>query len=285
MRLVTYRSGGRDSVGIVSGGGVVDASAVLEGKYKDIKSILGSETALRAIESIGPDKAIPIDEIEFLPVIPNPDKIICVGLNYRSHVAETGRTETEKPAIFLRLPSTQVGHRAAMLRPVVSDQFDYEGELAVIIGKPSRHIPQRTAMEHVAGYSCYNDGSVRDWQRHTGQWTAGKNFRATGAFGPWLVTADEIGDPSPLRLTTRLNGQTVQDTTIDLMIFPIPEIISYVSTWIDLVPGDVIVSGTPGGVGFKRNPPLLMKSGDTVEVEIEKIGVLQNSIADEQTSK
>lgn len=285
MRLVTYRVSGLESVGIIVDGGIADAGVALEGNCRDIKSIVGNPSALRAIEGIRADNPIPFDDVEFLPVIPNPDKIICVGLNYRSHVAETGRTETEKPAIFLRLPSTQVGHRAAMLRPVVSDQFDYEGELAVIIGKPGRHIPQRSAMEHVAGYSCYNDGSVRDWQRHTGQWTAGKNFRATGAFGPWLVTADEIGDPSPLRLTTRLNGQTVQDTTIDLMIFPIPEIISYVSTWIDLVPGDVIVSGTPGGVGFKRNPPLLMKSGDTVEVEIEKIGVLQNSIADEQTSK
>jgi 2-keto-4-pentenoate hydratase/2-oxohepta-3-ene-1,7-dioic acid hydratase in catechol pathway len=199
-------------------------------------------------------------------------------LNYKSHVEETGRADSEKPAIFARFASTQVGHGQPMIAPKVSGAFDYEGELALVIGKPGRHIPRARALEHVAGYACYNDGSVRDWQRHTQQWTPGKNFPASGAFGPWMVTADEIPDPSRLRLSTRLNGQTVQDTGVDLLIFTIPEIIEYISIWSDLAPGDVIVTGTPGGVGFKRNPPLFMKPGDTVEVEVSSVGILRNPI-------
>jgi len=169
-----------------------------------------------------------------------------------------------------------------MVCPAVSDQFDYEGELAIVIGKRGRHIARDKALGYIAGYSCYNDGSVRDWQRHTSQWTPGKNFAATGAFGPWLVTADEIPDPTRLSLATRLNGQTVQSATVDLLIFSIPELIEYVSIWSELAPGDVIVTGTPGGVGFKRNPPLLMKAGDTVEVEISNIGILSNPIEAER---
>ena len=165
-----------------------------------------------------------------------------------------------------------------MICPKVSTQFDYEGELAVVIGKRGRHIARDKALDYIAGYSCYNDGSLRDWQRHTSQWTPGKNFAATGAFGPWLVTADEIPDPTTLSLATRLNGQTVQSATVDLLIFSIPEIIEYISAWSELAPGDVIATGTPGGVGFKRNPPLLMKAGDIVEVEISTIGTLSNPI-------
>lgn len=284
MRLLTYRQDGIDRFGKAVGDSVIDLSDQFGARAPDLKSLLGNEEALREAAGVASGKATPLREIQFLPVITNPDKIICVGLNYRSHVEETGRTESEKPVIFLRVPSSQIGHNEPMLRPKVSTHFDYEGELAVIIGKPGRHISQQDAMKHVAGYACYNDGSVRDWQRHTSQWTPGKNFKATGAFGPWMVTADEIGDPSPLRLLTRLNGEVVQDTTISLMIFSIPEVIEYVSAWIDLLPGDVIVSGTPGGVGFKRNPPLLMKQGDTVEIEIEKVGVLRNNIVDEQAA-
>ncbi|RDV04675.1 fumarylacetoacetate hydrolase family protein [Undibacter mobilis] len=277
MKLASFSHGGRASYGIVKDGGIVDLGKLIGAQYPDLKALLTAGPALlnqlRAQTS-----TIPIDEVTFLPVIPNPDKIFCAGLNYRSHVEETGRTASEKPVIFLRLAASQVGHGQPMICPAISDQFDYEGELAIVIGKPGRHISRDNALDHIAGYSCYNDGSLRDWQRHTSQWTPGKNFAATGAFGPWLVTADEIPDPTVLSLATRLNGQTVQSATVDLLIFSIPELIEYVSVWSELIPGDVIVTGTPGGVGFKRNPPLLMKAGDTVEVEISNIGTLSNPI-------
>jgi 2-keto-4-pentenoate hydratase/2-oxohepta-3-ene-1,7-dioic acid hydratase in catechol pathway len=211
-------------------------------------------------------------------VIPDPDKIICIGLNYRDHVAETGRSITEKPALFARFAGSQVGHLQPLVKPAVSDEFDYEGELAVVIGKRGRHIPAEHALQHVGGYACYNEGSVRDWQRHTSQFLSGKSFAGTGAFGPWLVTADQIPDPSCLTLETRLNGEVVQHTTTDLMITPIAEQIAYISTMLPLLPGDVIVSGTPGGVGFKRSPQLFMRPGDVAEVEISGIGVLRNPV-------
>ncbi|GCC48087.1 hypothetical protein chiPu_0032324, partial [Chiloscyllium punctatum] len=183
-----------------------------------------------------------IDKIAFAPVIPDPGKIICVGLNYRDHVAETGRTVTEKPALFARFACSQVGHMQPIVRPKVSDNFDYEGELALVIGKEGRHIPAGQALDHVAGYACYNEGSVRDWQRHTSQFLSGKTFANSGSFGPWLVTRDEIPDPSKLTLQTRLNGTVVQHTTTDLLITGIPELITYISTICPLVPGDVIVT-------------------------------------------
>ena len=222
-----------------------------------------------------------IDEAELLPVIPDPDKIICVGMNYHDHVAEVGRTATEKPSLFARFAGSQVGHMRPMVKQRVSDQFDYEGELAVVIGKTGRHIDPSVAFDHVAGYSCYNEGSVRDWQRHTTQFISGKTFAGTGAFGPWLVTPDELGDPTKLTLQTRLNGERVQSTTTDKLITTIPELIAYCSTMLPLLPGDVIVTGTPGGVGLKRNPPLFMKQGDVVEVEISGIGILRNPIVAE----
>lgn len=282
MRLASFSHGGRASYGIVNGNHVVDVGKLIGAQYPDLKSLLtAGPDLLEKLRSQAP--TLQIDEVTFLPVIPNPDKIFCAGLNYRSHVEETGRTESEKPVIFLRLAASQIGHGQPMVRPTVSTQFDYEGELAVVIGKRGRHISRDNALNHIAGYSCYNDGSLRDWQRHTSQWTPGKNFPATGAFGPWLVTADEIPDPTKLSLATRLNGQTVQNATVDLLIFSIPEIIEYVSAWSELVPGDVIATGTPGGVGFKRNPPLLMKAGDVVEVDISGIGILRNPIEDERS--
>lgn len=279
MRLLSFEHEGRRSYGAVSGSGVVDLARRLGPAYPDLKSFLAAATPPSRGNLDHPD--FQLADLALLPVIPNPGKIFCIGLNYKSHVEETGRTDSEKPAIFTRFASTQVGHGQAMIAPKVSGDFDYEGELALVIGKSGRHIPRARALEHIAGYACYNDGSVRDWQRHTHQWTPGKNFPATGAFGPWMVTADEIPDPSRLHLTTRLNGQTVQDTDVGLLIFTIPEIIEYISMWSDLAAGDVIVTGTPGGVGFKRTPPLYMKPGDTVEVEVSSIGVLRNPIAAE----
>ncbi|NUR13954.1 MAG: fumarylacetoacetate hydrolase family protein, partial [Bradyrhizobium sp.] len=230
----------------------------------------------KLVAAVAPDH--PLDEITFAPVIPDPGKIICVGLNYRDHVAETGRTVTEKPALFARFSCSQVGHLQPIVKPKVSDDFDYEGELALVIGKEGRHIPAGRALDHVAGYACYNEGSVRDWQRHTSQFLSGKTFADSGSFGPWLVTADEIPDPSRLTLQTRLNGTVVQDTTTDLLITAIPELLAYISTICPLAPGDVIVTGTPGGVGAKRTPPLWMRPGDTVEVEISGIGILRNKV-------
>ena len=263
-------------------GGVIDLGGRLGGRCPTVRALLAAGAlteAGRIARDAAPD--LPLDGLELAPVIPDPDKIVCVGLNYREHVAETGRTVTEKPLLFARFAGSQVGHLRPLVKPKASDEFDYEGELAVVIGEGGRHIAANRALEHVAGYSCYNDGSVRDWQRHTSQYLPGKNFAGTGAFGPWLVTVDEIPDPSRLTLETRLNGQVVQHATTDLMITPIPEQIAYISAFLPLLPGDVIVSGTPGGVGARRNPPLFMRPGDVVEVEISGVGVLRNPVVAE----
>lgn len=282
MKLVSFVSAGRPSYGAVIDGGVVDLGRRFGDRWPTLRTLLATGSLAEAgsvASAMQPD--FPLDGLELAPVIPDPDKIICIGLNYRDHVAETGRTMTEKPALFARFAGSQVGHLRPLVKPTVSDEFDYEGELAVVIGKGGRHIPAERALEHVAGYSCYNEGSIRDWQRHTSQFLAGKTFAGTGGFGPWLVTADEIPDPSRLTLETRLNGQVVQHTTTDLMITPVPQQIAYISTILPLLPGDVIVSGTPGGVGAKRNPPLFMRPGDVVEVEISGIGVLRNQVVAE----
>jgi 2-keto-4-pentenoate hydratase/2-oxohepta-3-ene-1,7-dioic acid hydratase in catechol pathway len=228
------------------------------------------------------EEPIPLDRIRFAPVVDDPRKILCVGLNYENHRKETGRAEVAHPTIFTRFADSQIGHGADMVRPAESDRFDYEGELAVIIGKAGRRIPVATALDHAAGYSCYNDGSVRDWQAHTIQFTPGKTWPGTGAFGPWMVTPDEFGEPGPQRLQTRLNGVVMQEARLSDMIFSVQQIIAYVSTFTPLAPGDVIVSGTPGGVGAKRHPPVFMAPGDLVEVEIDGIGTLSNRIVQER---
>jgi 2-keto-4-pentenoate hydratase/2-oxohepta-3-ene-1,7-dioic acid hydratase in catechol pathway len=247
-------------------------------RYGDLRSWLGrNETAEAA--KVAPSLAV--SDVVWQPVIPNPDKILCVGLNYLEHIREVGKKVEDYPLLFLRLTSTQVGHLQPIIRPRASEDLDFEGELAVIVGKGGRHIAKENALRHVAGYSIYNDASVRDWQRHTTQYTPGKNFPSTGAFGPWMVTADEIPDPSKLHLTTRLNGEVVQDSGIDDLRFSVAEIISYISIFAELVPGDVISTRTPKGVGAARKPPLWMKPGDTVEVEISSIGKLRNPIVQE----
>lgn len=281
MKLLSFKGrNGRPSYGAVRDEGVVDLGERLAAPT--LRALLETNQLDAARKIVASTKAdMPLAGLSFLPVIPDPEKIICVGLNYRDHVAETGRTVTENPALFARYPSSQVGHLASLVKPKVSDAFDYEGELAVIIGTGGRHIPATGALKHIAGYACYNEGSIRDWQRHTSQFLSGKSFAESGSFGPWLVTTDEIPDPSKLTLETRLNGTAVQHTTTDLLITDIPHLIAYISTIMPLVAGDVIVTGTPGGVGFKRNPPLYMKAGDTVEVEISGIGVLRNSVVAE----
>jgi 2-keto-4-pentenoate hydratase/2-oxohepta-3-ene-1,7-dioic acid hydratase in catechol pathway len=216
-----------------------------------------------------------------LPVVPNPTKILCVGLNYATHVAETGREQKEFPAIFTRWADTLIADGEALVRPRETERFDYEGELAVVIGKGGRRIARADAMAHVAGFSIFNDGSARDWQRHNIQFTPGKNYPATGAFGPALVLPDEIDDLASQRVQTRLNGELVQDQPISDMIWDIPFVIEYCSTFTPLEPGDVIVTGTPGGVGDKRKPPLYMKAGDVCAVSVGVIGTLTNPVIDE----
>ncbi|MSQ88412.1 MAG: FAA hydrolase family protein [Betaproteobacteria bacterium] len=281
MKLATFKTAQGASYGAVTDKGIVDLGKRLGNQYADLKAII----AKNAFAKITPLLTLAADyqpsEVHWLPVIPNPDKIVCVGLNYQDHVVETGRDNTEQPAIFLRLADSQVGHQQPILRPRESKNLDFEAEIAVIIGKTGRRISQKDAWDHIAGYSCYNDGSVRDWQRHTVQWTAGKNFARTGGFGPWMVTADEIPPDTKMTLSCRLNGQQMQYATTEQMIFKIPKIIEYVSTWTTLLPGDVLVTGTPGGVGARRTPPLWMKPGDKVEIEIDKVGILENSIAED----
>jgi 2-keto-4-pentenoate hydratase/2-oxohepta-3-ene-1,7-dioic acid hydratase in catechol pathway len=220
-------------------------------------------------------------EVELLPVIPDPPAVWCVGVNYDDHLKETGREPTKYPTLFLRIAASQVGHLGAMVRPKVSEELDYEGELAVVIGKPGRHIAIENAMSHVFGYACYNDGSVRDWQRHTTQFGPGKNFHRTGAFGPWLVTKDELPDPYAQTLVTRVSGEELQRTSVAAMTFKIDFLIHYLSTVYLIRPGDVLSTGTPGGVGSKRKPPRFLKAGDRVEVSISGIGTLENPVVEE----
>ena len=283
MKLLSFVTPTRATFGVVDGDRVVDMGLRLGASCPDLKAALQTG-ALERIEHLarGATADHHVREIRFLPLLPNPGKIVCIGLNYVAHRAEGGhQTTSPAPVTFLRVPESQVGHGEPMRCPRESYQFDYEAELAVVIGKVGRRIAEGDAWSHVAGISCYNDGSVRDWQLLTGQWSPGKNFPATGAFGPWLVTPDEVDPARALRLSLRLNGETMQDTTTDLMMFPIPKLIAFVSTWTTLEVGDVIVTGTPGGVGLRRDPQVWMKDGDTVEVELEGVGVLRNPIVKE----
>jgi 2-keto-4-pentenoate hydratase/2-oxohepta-3-ene-1,7-dioic acid hydratase in catechol pathway len=281
MKFASFSINGAPTWGLIDGTQAVDLGAAWRERFPDLKSAIAAGALAEAARAAGNAARYPVAKLTWLPVIPNPDKILCIGLNYETHRKETGRAEVENPTVFGRFANSQTGHLANIIRPRVSSDFDYEGELAVIIGKPGRYVARRDAFDHVAGYACYNEGSVRDYQRHTHQFTPGKNFPQTGAFGPWMVTPDEAGDLAPLRLQTRLNGEVVQDATIGQMIFDIPRQIEYCSSFTRLEPGDVIVTGTPGGVGSRRTPPLWLKPGDVVEVEIDRIGLLRNGVADE----
>jgi len=282
MKVVTFERNGVRSYGILENDRVLDVGNRLASRYADLRAVLaaGALQELLIASTQGP-QTFQVEEVNFVPVIPNPQKILCVGLNYISHRTETKRPETKYPSIFTRFADTQVGHETPVLRPSFSTAFVYEGELAVVIGRRGRHISEQDVSAHIAGYSCYNDVSVRDWQRHTAQWTPGKNFPSTGAFGPSLVTPDEIPDLGALTLTTRLNGKVMQEAPISDLIFSVPVIVSYISKFTPLYPGDVIATGTPGGVGDRRDPPVYMKDGDIVEVEIDRIGILRNVVQSE----
>ncbi len=281
MKLASFIADGSKTWGVIDGDVAFAVGEVLTPDFVDVKSLIAAGAFDRALAAKSSAKAYSLTEIQWLPVIPNPDKILCVGLNYELHRKETGRKEVSHPTIFGRFANSQTGHLQPIRRPHVSTDLDFEGELALVIGKPGRYISPETAWDHIAGYSCYNDASLRDWQYHTHQFTPGKNFPETGSFGPWMCTPDELGELSGLRIQTRLNGEVVQDALLGQMIFDIPTIIEYCSGFTRLESGDVILTGTPGGVGVKRNPPLWMKHGDVVEVEIDRLGVLRNTIEDE----
>ncbi|HKA71466.1 MAG TPA: fumarylacetoacetate hydrolase family protein, partial [Xanthobacteraceae bacterium] len=265
MKLASYVVDGRPGFGLVTGDGVVTLSG--RTKYATLREVLAAgalDEIRRVAEGQRPDHKL--SDLRFLPAIPDPEKILCAGINYRSHAAETGRDIPKAPSMFVRFVDTLVGHDGEMIRPKVSECFDFEGELALVIGRGGRHIKAERALDHVAGYTCFVDGSVRDYQKISV--TSGKNFPGTGPLGPWIVTTDEIPDPSRLTLTTRLNGQEVQHSGTDLLIHSVPEIVAFCSDFTQLSAGDVIATGTPEGVGHRRTPPLWMKAGDVLEVEI-----------------
>lgn len=280
MKLVSYLVSGRASFGLLTQNGIVDLKEKLGNKYADLKSLLADPEGL-AVAKTYLDAPSDIDEqdITYLPVIPNPNKILCVGMNYAEKRAEFNETSSA-PTLFVRFPDSQTGHKTNIIKPAITNELDYEGELAIIIGKEGFRIKPEEALSHVAGYSCYMDGSIRDWQY---TWfTAGKNWPSTGAFGPCITTSDEIPDPTVLSLTTYLNGQEMQHDCIKNLVHTVPELISYISTFTRLSPGDVILTGSPGGVGKKRNPPVFMKDGDKIEVEITGIGCLTNYVVAER---
>lgn len=281
MKLASFIHAGRRSYGVVDGDTVLDAGAVLDHRYADLRAVLGADNGLADLAAMECAPRLNAGDVQWLPAIPNPDKVLCVGLNYLKHIVEMGRETPKHPTLFTRFASAQVGHEQPLILPDASTAFDFEGELAVVIGKPGRHIAKDNALDHVAGYSLFNDGSIRDWQRHTLQFTAGKNFVGSGSFGPWIVTRDEIPNVDGLVLETRLNGEIVQREGINDLLFKIPALIEYISTFTELLPGDVIATGTPGGVGAFRNPPLWMKPGDVVEVQVEGIGTLRNTVKPE----
>jgi 2-keto-4-pentenoate hydratase/2-oxohepta-3-ene-1,7-dioic acid hydratase in catechol pathway len=280
MRLVSYKRGGEAGFGAMRDADTIvplrPALGVQIATLRDFVANGDLAAARRLVDSAR--DTVRLADVTLLPPIVDPSKILCSGLNYEDHRIEGGREQTQKPTIFLRVAESQIGHLAPIVRPAVSTMLDYEGEIAVVIGKGGRGIAVTNALDHVFGYSCYNDASVRDWQRHTTQWSPGKNFDSTGAFGPWLVTADELVDAQPLELTTRLNGEVMQHAFSDQMTWSIADLIAYISAFTTLRPGDVIVTGTPGGVGAARKPPIFMKAGDVVEIEVSGVGVLRNPV-------
>ncbi|MEJ8823729.1 fumarylacetoacetate hydrolase family protein [Variovorax humicola] len=285
MKFISFQINGRASYGLARGNGIVDLGTRLAGFAPTLKALIATGR-MQQLASPHADAVADFQraDVDLLPPIPQPSVIACVGHNYEEHRLETQRDPTEHPSIFFRFPESLQASGAPLIRPRESTQLDYEGELAVIIGKGGRRIAEVDAWDHVAGLSCFNDGSVRDWQHHTRQFGPGKNFAHTAGFGPCLVTPDELPDDRVVELWTRVNGKVVQHATTDQMIFPIPRLIAYVSSFMTLSPGDVIVSGTPGGVGVKRTPQLWLEPGDVVEVEISSVGLLSNPVLHEESA-
>ena len=281
MRFASYIADGKPGFGLVTDSGIVD-----------LAPRLGVPTLRALLEGAGTAAAAPyaaqkadraLDSVTLLPVVEDCAHCYCVGVNYEDHLREVqaagvARPRPKQPSLFIRYPETFVAHGAPLVMPKVSDDFDYEAELAIIIGKGGRYIPREQALAHVAGYSCFNDGSVRDWQFHSSQVTSGKNFVGTGGFGPWMVTPDEVGDVGKLAISLTVNGTVLQDGNTADMLFGVADIVSYASAFLPLKAGDVIATGTPAGVGFSRKPPIFLKAGDVCEVYIERIGTLRNTV-------
>lgn len=284
MRLAMFIRDGKKGIAASETGaffGLMEDAATYPG---DLDALIAAGKDLKTVgQSLLTAPEIDLAACEYLPPVTRPSKIICVGLNYADHSKEIGFDAPSYPTIFSRFPSCLVGHNAPMIKPAQSDQFDYEGEMVAVLKKGGKKIPEDKALEYVAGYSLFNEGSIRDFQFLTPQWTVGKNFDGTGAFGPWLVTPDALPPGGKgLNITTRLNGTIVQQSNTENMIFSIAALIALLSDTMTLEPGDVIVSGTPSGVGVSRKPPLFMKDGDIAEVEVESIGILRNPVKAEQ---
>jgi len=281
MKLASYIVDAKECYGVVTGDGVITMNERFGGHAASLREALAGGLLPRIKEAASQSQADhKLSEIKFLPVIPNPEKILCVGINYKSHAAEHGTEAPKLPNIFTKFINTLEAHEGEMLRPKVSTSFDFEGELALVIGKGGRHIKAADALKHVAGYTCYCDGSVRDFTKYS--LVASKNFLRSSPLGPWMVTSDEIPDPTKLTLVTRLNGKEMQRSGTDMLIHSIPAIIEFCSVFTPLSPGDIIATGTPDGIGAKQNPPVWMKAGDVLEIEISSIGTLRNKIADEK---
>ncbi len=285
MQIATARAG----AGIVSGVVVGDELADLTAGHPDAVSILEAATGSgRArLEGLVADAPrLPLREVELLPPVPEPRRILCVGTNYADHVAESDRVteRPDHPLIFSRYPSSLVGHGQPLHRPPESTAFDYEGEVAIVIGRTTRRASRAAALDAIGGYSCFMDGTIRDWQRHTSQFLPGKTFERSGSWGPWITTADEIDDPTAITLRTTLDGEQVQSATTSQLIFDLVDIVTYCSTFTTLEPGDVIATGTPGGVGYARDPQLWLTPGSEIVVEVSGVGRLSNPIIDEPTS-
>lgn len=284
MRLLAFDKSGQPAIGVRRGKEVVDLSAAAPTLPRDVPALLAAgpsalEAAKKAAASPPAGAVLPEERLVYHPPVWNPGKIVCVGLNYADHAAESGLKKPDYPVLFLRVATTLVGHKQPLLVPRCSGQFDYEAEMVVVIGRKGRNISAEDCLDYVAGYSVFNEGSIRDYQFKSQTWTSGKNFDGTGGFGPDLVTADEVPPAGKgLRIRTRLNGETLQDATTNDMMFDVPELIETISEVMTLLPGDIIVSGTPSGVGFARKPPIWMKAGDTCEIELEQVGVLSNPI-------
>ncbi len=281
MRCASFLTEGRQSYGVIRGEAAFEVSARFRAEYPDLQSVLRDGALEELATNLDPNAA---EGVRFLPPIPKPDKVLCVGVNFRPHVEEMGRDIPKHPVVFVRFSNSLVGHAEPIIRPDASRQYDYEGELAIVIGRRARAVTADHALDYVAGYLPFFDGSVRDWQRHTTQFTPGKNFPGSGSAGPAFVTPDEAGDPDAIELETRVNGEVMQSGRIADLIFGIPELIAYCSTFSCLEPGDIIATGTPGGVGAARTPPRWLVPGDDVEVDLGSIGTLRNTVVDESAA-
>ncbi|MCL4792141.1 MAG: fumarylacetoacetate hydrolase family protein [Gammaproteobacteria bacterium] len=281
MRIASFTLGQQPGYGVVSAAGLQPAPAAFLARFPDLKSVLAAGALKDLADAVRASAPLDIDTLQFSMPIPDPARIICVGMNYLEHIHEMGRKRPAYPSLFTRFNDTMVGHGQPVLRPRISTEYDYEGELAVVIGRSARYLKETEAADCIAGYSCFFDGSVRDWQNHTTQFGPGKNFPSSGSCGPWLVTADEVPELSALGLQTCVNGEILQSAPFSDLCFTVPQIVAYCSGFCQLNPGDIIATGTPSGVGFARKPPRWLKAGDRVEVRIDGIGVLANTVVDE----